>query len=163
MELLLRLLVRFNVEARKQEQEADDQERQNNRNLLWHVAVQDRGDSENKNHSAELDQLQSRQIFFPPEELLHLRSQCTQQIVRVHDNMHKRVHEANGDALFPECVLQVVVCPKHHYRMMVDVQKSHLVLVLAQHKEHGVQKFSDFRNVIPIGAGVELQMEISVD
>lgn len=71
--------------------------------------------------------------------------------------MDERVHEADCDALLAERVLEVVVGPEHHYRVVVDVQEGDLVLVLAQHEEHRVQEFNDFRNVIPIGTGVQLQ------
>lgn len=38
-----------------------------------------------------LDHLQQRQIFLPPQILLHFGSHCGQHIVRVHDDVHERI------------------------------------------------------------------------
>lgn len=154
---LLPLAVRLNVESGEQVQEGQRHQRQDDGHLSRHIAVDDAGHTKHNDNRAELNQLQSRQVFLPPQELLHLRSHGGEQVIAVHNNVHEGVDEANRHSLLSKRVLQVVIGPQDHNGVMVNVQEGDLSLVLAQDKEDRVQELNNLRDVVPVCARVELQ------
>lgn len=82
-----------------------------------------------------LHHLQGGQVFLPPEESLVLGSHRRKQIVRVHDNVHESVEEAEEGAVTSGGELNAEPHGHGHAAVMDHVQCGHLTRFLAQHKE----------------------------
>lgn len=96
----------------------------------------------------ELDQLQLRKVFLPPQVRPH-GWDGGQAVVRIHHNMDKTVQRwtkkgvATGDPVHdkPPDV--------EHGGVMVDVQKCDLVIVLSKDEEKRVHELDQLREVVP--------------
>lgn len=98
--------------------------------------------------------LQNGNVLLPPQILLHFGSHRREQIVGIHNDVYERVDEAQQGAMAAGKVLHADERAHGHQCVMIQMQERDLTLLLAQHKEHGVQQFADLGNVVkPHGAG----------
>lgn len=84
----------------------------------------------------ELDHLERGQVLLPPQVLLELRSHCGEQVVRVHDDVHEGVQQAEERAVAARSELHAEPDGHGHAAVVDDVQRGHLARLFPQHKEH---------------------------
>lgn len=96
-----------------------------------------------------LDQLQGGQVFLPPQVLLHVRANGSQAVVRVHDDVDKRVDEADEERLSTGYVFDSSPPVEDHGAVVVDVKKCQLAILFPQNKKYRVTKLYDFREEKP--------------
>lgn len=84
----------------------------------------------------ELEHLQAGQVLLPPEEALELRSHGGEQVVRVHDDVHEGVEQAEEGAVAAGRELDAEPHGHRHAAVVDDVQRGHLARLLAQNEEH---------------------------
>lgn len=83
-----------------------------------------------------LQHLQAGQVLLPPEEPLELGAHGGKQVVRVHDNVHKGVEQAEKGAVAAGRELDAEPHGHGHATVVDDVQSGHLAGLLAEHKEY---------------------------
>lgn len=79
----------------------------------------------------ELDHLQRSQVLLPPEVLLELRSHRGEQVVRVHDDVHKGIKQAEEGAVAARSKFDAEPHGHRHAAVVDDVQSGHLAGLLA--------------------------------
>lgn len=94
--------------------------------------------------------MQVGDVLLPPEILLHLWSEGRQEVVGVHDDVHKGVDPANEGAVAARIVLGGAPADHGHDCVMIDVQECHLAIVLTQHKEDRVQQLGDLGQIVDV-------------
>lgn len=97
----------------------------------------------------ELDHLNNGEVFLPPEVLLHLRSQCCQAIVTVHEDVDGRVDGCTKKCLSTRDPLDTDPPEDKHGAVMVDVEEADLVELLPQDEKDCIQEFHSFGDVVP--------------
>jgi len=64
--------------------------------------------------------------------------------------VHEGVDPANEGAMSAGIVLAGAPADHGHHRVMVDMQEGHLSVILAQHKENGVQQLGNLGQIVDI-------------
>lgn len=152
------LIVRLPIEVAEQIKEDDRVAHKEEGQRLGHVAALGAHGQHIAKNEDKLNQLNAGHVLLPPQILLVLRSHGGDHIVEIHNDMHTGVENANDDALFAGRILQIAPREEHCDRMMVDVQERDLIVLLAQHKERGVQQIDDLREEVEPGARIESQV-----
>lgn len=100
-------------------------------------------------HEHELNHLHHSQVFLPPEVALHLGSHGGQHVVGVHEDVHEGVQEAKECRVSARCEFDAPPNGDGHDAMMDDVQRGHLIVSLAHHKEECVKELGELGEVVP--------------
>lgn len=85
-----------------------------------------------------------------PEALLVFIVDRSQEIVKVHNDVHEGVDESHEDRVPAAEVFDAEKGQGNHTCVVIDVQERHMVLLLLQHEEHRVQKVNDFGQEIQV-------------
>lgn len=129
-------LVRGLVELVEEEQEHDGVHADPPDEGAWVVAV-DEEQLEGVDHDGdELEHLQRGQVLLPPEEALELGSHGGEQVVRVHDDVHEGVEQAEEGAVAAGGELDAEPHRHRHAAVVDHVQGGHLAGLLSQNEEH---------------------------
>jgi len=83
--------------------------------------------------------LYNSQVLFPPEILLHMRPECGQHVVGVHEDVNEGVDDAKESRMTASNELHTDPTADRHHRMMVEMQERDLSIFLAQNEEHRIQ------------------------
>lgn len=94
----------------------------------------------------ELNDLHLRQVFFPPEMLLHRRPKRGQSIVCEHDAMDEYIDEDGEYADGVECEFHSMPKYNGRERVMEDMKEGNMALFLAKHEEDGVNQIEEPRD-----------------
>lgn len=89
-------------------------------------------------------------ILFPPEIILHTRSQCRQVVVKVHDDMDEGVDEWGESSVAVGDKLETHVTRDGHEAVMRDMQQGDLIIFLPQNKEQGVKEVQELEQQISV-------------
>jgi len=89
-------------------------------------------------------------VLLPPQVLLHLGSEGGEEVVGVHDDVHEGVDPTDEGTMSAGIVLAGAPADHGHDGVVVHMQEGHLAVVLAQHKEDGIQQLGDLGQVIDI-------------
>jgi len=97
--------VRLNVEVGEESNERDTVDDDEAVQDEWEVTSGRHADDQVDNDHTELNQLQLRQITFPPQILLNFRTKGREEVVGVHDDMNKGVNHTLEEHLSSRGVL----------------------------------------------------------
>lgn len=89
--------------------------------------------------------LQCSDILFPEQILLILGSQSREHIVRVHNNMHKRVNNSDKSAMTTGEIFGSSPRYHRHHCMVVQMQKGDLPILLPDNEENRIKQFGNLR------------------
>ena len=121
--------------------------------------------------------LDSGEVLLPPQVLLVLRSQRRHQVVRIHDDVHERVEEAEERGVTAWGELDSEPNRHWHYSMVDHVEGGNVVVFLSQDKEklewgvtwnlvvggmwgtNRVKKFGELGNEVPPAALRHLEID----
>ena len=85
----------------------------------------------------ELRHLELRDVLLPPDRLLQLGLEGREEVVGIHHHVHEAIDDAERRGLAAaHHKLDVNINADHHYGVMVDVQKRHLVVLFAEDEEY---------------------------
>lgn len=94
----------------------------------------------------ELHHLNGGQMALPPQVLAHLRSECGQSVVGVHERVHGRVEQRKQRVVAARRELESDPHRNRNDAVMNDMQEADLRVLFAQYEEDGVEKFDEFRD-----------------
>lgn len=89
-------------------------------------------------------------MLLPPQVLLHLWPEGGEEVIRVHDDVHKRVDPTNEGAMSAGIILGAAPADHGHHSVMVHMQECHLTIVLAQHKENRIEQLGYLGQIVNI-------------
>lgn len=110
-----------------------------------------------------LNHLHHGQIFLPPEITLHSRSHRGQHIVRIHEDVHECVEESKECRMSARRKLDAPPNGDGHNAMMDHMQRGHLIVPFAHHKEERVKELGKLGEVIPPAAPCSLSKDIYIE
>jgi len=123
-------VIRLVVEFLEEEEEHDSVHADPPDEGSWVVAV-DEKQLEGVHHDGnELGHLQRGEILLPPEVLLHAGPERGQQVVRVHDDVHKGVEQAEESAVATWGELDSKPDAHGHAAMVDHMQCGHMLILL---------------------------------
>ena len=96
--------------------------------------------------------LHLRYVFLPPNVVLVLWIVDRYQVVAIHDDVHDWIDETGENWMAAAKEFASVPGQQDHTAMMVDVQKGDLIVLLAQHKENGVQQIKHLQQEVCVTA-----------
>lgn len=94
------LAICVHIETAEEVQENRHVDHEENRQRPVQFAVQIDDQKQIAQHDGELNQLNPGDVLLPPQVLPVAWSHRRQHVVKVHENVHKRVEEADDNALF---------------------------------------------------------------
>eukprot|EP00916_Digyalum_oweni_P003390 GHVL01006104.1.p2 GENE.GHVL01006104.1~~GHVL01006104.1.p2 ORF type:complete len:180 (-),score=11.73 GHVL01006104.1:277-816(-) len=107
----------------------------------------DVGDSVD-HHNCKLSQLQSGEVFFPPQVWLPVGAKSRQAVVGVHHNVNCRVQQRVEKRLAASNKGHAQPPVEDHGGVVIHVEEGNLPALLPQDKEHRISKFNIFRDII---------------
>ena len=84
----------------------------------------------------ELNHLKFREVFLPPTIRPESRSQRSQHVVEIHENMHERVEESEERRVSTRNESDAEPDGKRHDAVVNDVKPGNLIVFLAQNEKH---------------------------
>lgn len=97
----------------------------------------------------ELNHLDGGQVLLPPEIFMVFGAEGGQQVVRVHDDVNKRVEYAEKSGVTPGSEFDTPPHSDRHDTMVDDMKVGDLVKFLPQYEENGVHEFRELAKVVP--------------
>jgi len=96
--------------------------------------------------SNKLDNLEHRQIFFPPDELFESRTHGRYQIVGIHHGVNQRVEDDESEKNTVTTTNVAHAGPEEdgHHTVVIEVKPRDLPLFLPQHQKECVEKSIKF-------------------
>ncbi len=139
----------LNVKVGEQSQEHERVEAHGIGDDLGEVAAVEQHLDAVEEDGDELNHLHGGQVLLPPQVFLVSRSHGSQQVVCVHDDVHKRVERAEEGGVAAGGESHTPPNRRRHNAVVDYVQVGDLVELLAQHKEDGVGEFGELAEVVP--------------
>ncbi|KAL3200668.1 hypothetical protein MRX96_012948 [Rhipicephalus microplus] len=103
-------------------------------------AVNEERDGHVHDDNEELHNLQRREVLLPPQVLLHAGSEAGEEVIGVHDGMHEDVEREAECRLTLGSEAGVEPDVDDHDGVVDDMELGHLIELLAQNEEDGVQE-----------------------
>jgi len=91
-------------------------------------------------HKRELKQLNSGQMFFPPEVLLVLRSHRRHHIIKVHYYVDQVIHQVRKCSMAAGNEFHANPRLDRCERMMVQVEQTDLIVLFPHHEKYRVNE-----------------------
>lgn len=91
---------------------------------------------EKNSEERKLCDLGLRDVLFPPDRFLELRFESGEEVVKVHDCVHKRVDDAKNGSRTPWKPLCDHIRPPKDPKMMIAVKKRKLRILFLKHNEN---------------------------
>lgn len=147
--LLLLLEVALVIEVTEEDDESDAVTEHQHVHGVGEVALCEQVVARVQEEQQELQQLEGRDVSLPPQILLHVRAEGSQAIVRIHHHVNEGVDQADEERLSSGHVLDSQPPVEDHCGVVVNMEESHLVVLLPQDEEERVTELYDFGEVKP--------------
>lgn len=95
-----------------------------------------------------LDQLDCSEVFLPPQVLLVAGAKGSQAVVCVHEDMDNTVQQGVEGSLTTWCKPDSKPPGEGHDRVMIDMKKCHLAVLLPQDKEDCVPHLDELGEIV---------------
>ena len=129
--------VRVHVEVEKEERDYHAIGQVRNGKSFGECAVRPENVNDRVSHDGEkLNELKLRQVLLPAQILLHVRSECGQHVVGVHDRVNERVEHAQEERLSAAYVLEAQPGVREHGRVVKHVKECDLVVFFPKREEN---------------------------
>ena len=139
----------LNVEIEKEAEEHKGVEAHSPEEDFREIAVKVQSLCAVYKHNAKLDHLHRCQMLLPPNVLLVFGSHGGNQVISVHNNMHRGIEEAEEGAVTTRGEFHTPPNSSRHDTVVNDVQCRDLIIFLTQNEEDSVEKLGELAEIIP--------------
>ena len=94
--------------------------------------------------SNKLDNLNRRQVFFPPNKLFESRTHGRYQIVGIHHDVNQRVEKGEEGSVTTTVIAHAGPQNDGQHSVVIEMKHRDLSLFLPQHEKEGVEKVDEF-------------------